>query len=197
MLCFYYLENSVSSYRIIHIALDDLIPFCEYFVVPYLLWFPFLAGVTLYFCLTDRPGFTKLAAFLMIGMTIFLIVSYLYPNGHDLRPLYFARNNAFIQLVKIVYAYDTPTNILPSVHVLNTMAVQAAICTDKKLSKKKPLLVGSMALSALIIFSTVCLKQHSMVDVMMALAIGSVLYVVLYRGNLSFQGEEQAWQMER
>lgn len=196
MLCFYYLEKSVSSYRIIHLKLDDFIPFCEYFVIPYLLWFPYIAGVTLYFCLANRPGFPRLAAFLMISMTLFLIVSALYPNGQNLRPLYFTRHNVLTDIVGLVYASDTPTNILPSIHVLNTVAVQAAICTDRKLSSRRPILIGSWILSVLIIASTVLIKQHSMMDVILALIIGSVLYLVLYRGMFSLRPEAQKWPIQ-
>ena len=41
---FLYLEKHVTSnYHVIHIAIDDKIPFVEYFIVPYLLWFVFIA----------------------------------------------------------------------------------------------------------------------------------------------------------
>ena len=32
------LEKKVTTYRIIHTAADDLIPFCEFFVIPYFTW---------------------------------------------------------------------------------------------------------------------------------------------------------------
>ncbi|MDE6924225.1 MAG: phosphoesterase, partial [Acetatifactor sp.] len=32
-------RTNTKNYRIIHLALDDDIPFCEVFIVPYLLWF--------------------------------------------------------------------------------------------------------------------------------------------------------------
>ena len=43
---FLYLENHVSKdYYLIHSPLDDYIPFIEYFIVPYLLWFVFIAVI--------------------------------------------------------------------------------------------------------------------------------------------------------
>lgn len=181
LICFYYLENSVTKYNIIHVGIDDYIPFCEYFIVPYILWFPYIFFVTAYFCLADRPGFTKLASFLMIGMTIFLIVSFIYPNGQDLRLQSFGRDNIFVDLVKYIYANDTPTNILPSIHVLNTTGVQIAIWTDERLKTKKWIIILSGILSTLIIMSTVFIKQHSMFDVLLALGLAIVMYALLYR----------------
>ena len=44
---FCYLEKTVTrDYHLMHAPLDDLIPFNEYFIIPYLLWFAFV-GVTL------------------------------------------------------------------------------------------------------------------------------------------------------
>ena len=43
---FMYLEQKVSidsTYSVIHSKLDDLIPFVEVFVIPYIFWFAFVA----------------------------------------------------------------------------------------------------------------------------------------------------------
>lgn len=55
-------------------------------------------------------------------MTIFLIVSYAYPNAQHLRPVEFPRDNIFTDVVRWLYKTDTPTNILPSIHVFNSLA---------------------------------------------------------------------------
>lgn len=40
VLWFYLLEHRTNvQYMVVHMNIDDYIPFCEYFVVPYLLWF--------------------------------------------------------------------------------------------------------------------------------------------------------------
>ncbi|MRN26701.1 phosphoesterase, partial [Romboutsia ilealis] len=83
------------------------IPFIEYFIVPYLLWFVFIAATFLYFFFTDVDGFYRLAKLMFTGMTIFLIISTLVPNGLNLRPMYFARDNVFVDMVKMLYKADT------------------------------------------------------------------------------------------
>ena len=71
---FCYLEKRQTIHYLIHSPLDEYIPFVEYFIIPYLLWFVFLAVTGAYFFFTNRRDFYRLAAFLCSGMTIFLIV---------------------------------------------------------------------------------------------------------------------------
>ena len=120
---FGHLEKTVTThFHVIHTALDDYIPFCEYFIIPYLLWFGYVGWGIGYFYLKDRSEYFRLCAMLFTGMTIFLIVSTIYPNGHYLRPTTFARDNIFVHIVKWLYASDTATNLFPSIHVYNSIA---------------------------------------------------------------------------
>ena len=178
---FFYLEKHVTSnYYVIHSAIDDKIPFIEFFIVPYLLWFVFIAVVFLYFFFTDVPGFYKLCQFMFSGMTIFLIICTLMPNGLDLRPVYFERNNVFVDLVRRLYMIDTPTNVLPSLHVFNSLSACVAIYHSEVLRKHKAVCMGSYILAALIILATVFLKQHSVIDVSAAFAMAVILHQFVY-----------------
>ena len=50
---FCYLERTVTrNYHVMHVAMDDYIPFNEYFIVPYLMWFLYVAVTILYFLFT-------------------------------------------------------------------------------------------------------------------------------------------------
>lgn len=125
---FLYLEKHVTrNYHVIHAAIDDKIPFIEYFIVPYLLWFVFIAAVMLYFFFTDKEGFYRLAKLMFTGMTIFLIISTLVPNGLNIRPYSFERDNVFVDMVKLLYRADTPTNVMPSIHVYNSLADRKSV----------------------------------------------------------------------
>ena len=95
------------------------------------LWFPYVALTVVLLCIRDKEESEKLVAFLMAGMTIFIIVSAVFPNGHNLRPKTFAQDNIFIDLIKNLYATDTPTNILPSIHVYNSVAIMIAVWRSK------------------------------------------------------------------
>ena len=80
---FWFLEKHVTmNYHVVQTALDEEIPFIEYFIVPYMLWFVFIAATFLYFFVTDVQGFYKLAKISFAGMTIFLIIC---PGHHPVR----------------------------------------------------------------------------------------------------------------
>lgn len=181
---FLYLEKHVTSnYHVIHSSIDKKIPFIEYFIVPYLLWFVFIAATFLYFFFTDVDGFYKLAKLMFTGMTIFLIISTLIPNGVNLRPVYFDRNNIFIDMVKMLYRADTPTNVLPSLHVFNSIAACIAICQSQALRKHKFISWSAYILAGLIILATMFLKQHSVIDVMAGALMSYALYQFVYETN--------------
>ena len=178
---FIYLEKRTDvHYFLIHSPLDDYIPFVEYFIVPYLLWFAFVAVAAEYFFFTDKTGFYRLSAFLIVGMTFFLFLCTVFPNGLNLRPATFARDNIFVELVKHVYATDTPTNVLPSIHVFNSLGVCIAIWHSEALKKHRKIQYGAYLLAVLIILSTVFLKQHSVTDVIAAFALACVIYPFVY-----------------
>jgi len=165
---------------IIHSPIDNYIPFVEYFIVPYLLWFFLVAAVVLYFFFKDKDEFYKLILFLFCGMTIFLIISTIFPNGLNLRPLTYERDNIFVDMVKLLHRSDTPTNVLPSIHVFNTLGIMAAIHQSIHLKKRFFVKAIVYTLSVLIILSTLFLKQHSVTDVVAAFALGAILYYMVY-----------------
>lgn len=173
-----YTEN---HFHVISIGLDDYIPFIEWFILPYYLWFPYMVFFFLAFFFRDKKEYIRMMAFLCTGMTLFLLISFIYPNGLDLRPESFARDNVATRLVKILYQTDTPTNVLPSIHVFNTLGVLIAVFRSHHVLPKRFGKWAASAIGVLIICSTVFLKQHSLVDVLGAFVMAAVLYVLVYR----------------
>ena len=177
---FCYLEKRQTIHYLIHSPLDEYIPFVEYFIIPYLLWFVFLAVTGAYFFFTNRRDFYRLAAFLCSGMTIFLIICTIFPNGLALRPTIFAHDNVFVDLVKIVYSTDTPTNVLPSMHVFLSVGMCMALNRTPALKDKHGIRIAAGILSFIIVLSTMFLKQHSVTDVAAALVMDGILYQLVY-----------------
>ena len=178
---FCYLEkHRFSHYYLIHSPLDDYIPFVEYFIVPYLLWFLFIAVTIAYFFFTDKKGYYQLTAFLFTGMTIFLIICTVFPNELNLRPHTLANDTVFTRLVQQLYSTDTPTNVLPSIHVYNSLGAAIAIGHSQALKKHRGIQFVSYGLAGLIILSTMFLKQHSVTDVIAAVALTFMIYPLIY-----------------
>lgn len=178
---FFYLERTVTSnYHIIHVALDDYIPFNEYFIIPYLFWFIYVSGAVLYFFFTDKRDFYRLCAFLFIGMTISLIICTIYPNGTDFRPAVDPNKNIFCALVAMIQRADTCTNVLPSIHVYNSIGVHIAVMSSERLQGRHRLHTFSFFTMIAICLSTVFLKQHSAIDGLASITMAYYLYDVIY-----------------
>lgn len=181
LIAFFYLEQRDVAVHEINFGIDEYIPFCEIFIVPYLLWFAYVAFTVVFLCIRDKEESDKLVAFLMAGMTIFIVVSAVFPNGHNLRPTVFERDNIFIDLIRHLYATDTPTNILPSIHVYNSVAIMIAVCRSRCFAGHNIIRTLMLALGVSIIFSTVLIKQHSMLDVLLALLLSALMYSICYK----------------
>lgn len=184
MLCFIFLEKNIEPQYIINLEIDDYIPFCEYFIVPYILWFLYVAvTVATFFFFLDIGDFYRLTCYLFTGMTIFLLISFFIPNGLELRPNHFERNNIFTELVKHLYETDTSTNVFPSIHVFNSICVHIAIAKNNIIKRHSLLVKSSFILMILIILSTMFLKQHSVLDVISGIVLSAILYPLFYVYN--------------
>lgn len=178
---FYWLEQTVTQdYYILRTELDLRIPFWEGAVIPYLLWFPFVALTVAWFFFHNKSEFYRLILHLYAGMTVFLIVCTIFPNGLDLRPAVLPRDNVCSRLVQFIWAVDTPTNVLPSLHVYNSLACCSAVFRSAALRGRSGVRAGTALLTVSIILSTMLIKQHSIVDVVTALALFMVFYVLIY-----------------
>ena len=184
---FFWLENrSVSKYHVVQSTLDSHIPFLEIFIIPYFLWFAYVAVTIAYFFFVNKEDYYRLCTFLFVGMTVFLVVSSLYPNGHYLRPHSFEHDNVFTHMVAWLYATDTPTNLFPSIHVYNSLGVHIAICNSKEFKDRPKLKLASFILMVSIILATMFLKQHSVFDVVTAFVMAAVMYSFVYGRNFAF-----------
>lgn len=181
MLVFYYLENvySVSYYYPIHCFLDDYIPFCEIFAVPYIFWFALVFIMHVYTLFYDVDGFKKMIKFIIITYSFALAFYFVFPNCQQLRPDNFERMNIFTRITQMIYANDTNTNVCPSIHVSGSVAMIAAVINSKTI-KSSAVKITVTVLSVLICLSTVFLKQHSVIDVLAALPVCYVAYRMYY-----------------
>ena len=178
---FAHLEKTVTkNYRVIHMNIDDYIPFVEVFVIPYFLWFAYVAAVITFLLFKDKDDYYRTCIFLFTGMTIFLTISTLWPNGHHLRPYIMPRDNIFTQMNQGLYRTDTATNLWPSIHVYNSIGAHLGIATCQSLKKYKGIQIGSLILCISIVLSTMFIKQHSAFDVLTALVLAGLMYTLVY-----------------
>ena len=180
-LLFLYVERlrPAVHYHVVHCALDESIPFCEYFLIPYLLWFFALAGMVVYTLLFDVKSFRRMMRFIILTYSLTMVVYFLYPTCQQLRPEEFVRDNVLTRFLGWFYTFDTNTNVCPSIHVLGAVAVLFTAWRTRGLSSR-PWRGAFTVLALLISVSTVFLKQHSVLDVLAALPLCAVGYGLVF-----------------
>ena len=178
---FAWLEKKVINPPfIIHMKIDDRIPFLEVFVIPYFLWFAYVSAAVLYCFFKNKQDYYRMCALLFTGMTISLVICTFYKNGTDMRPVVDPGKNVFAWLVSRLHAADTSTNIFPSVHVFNSIVVHIAVARSSCFKDRPWVTRLSFILALSVCLSTVFLKQHSVVDGIGSMIMCYALYPVVY-----------------
>ncbi len=177
--CFYFpiftlLEHYRRPQFYIHCWIDDVLPFCEYFVIPYVLWFLFVPGMLLFFLKHSRRDYLKCCKIIFGGMTICLFLYWIMPNGLMLRGKVEA-DNIFARAVMFLRSMDTSTNVCPSIHVSSTVGICLVLFRSDVLKSYRALRVFCFVLGTLICLSTMFLDQHSVIDVLCGMVLSTVL----------------------
>ncbi|MBP3384004.1 MAG: phosphatase PAP2 family protein [Firmicutes bacterium] len=186
---FSWLESWVPSQdpTPLYCFLDDMIPFCEWFIIPYYMWFAYIAAGYVFLFFTSQEDFVRMCIFLYTGMTICLIIYTLWPNCQELRVDYdtLGRSNMMIDAVIALQGFDTADNVFPSIHCFNSIGMHIALAKSQHLGRHRNLITGaSFVLIVLIFISTVCLKQHSILDFFGSLALAVPMYLLAYKTKL-------------
>lgn len=181
---FFYLEKTITmtspNIHIINTSIDDMIPFCVYFIIPYTLWFFYVIGACIYMLFTASDSeFLRFALVLIIGMSLSLTICMIYPSGLTLRPDTLP-DNIFGAMVARLYQSDTSTNVFPSIHVYNSLAVHIALHRSDWVRRHKIVDISSLILCISICMSTVLIKQHSLTDVIGAVILMIIMYILVY-----------------
>ncbi|MBQ0125977.1 MAG: phosphatase PAP2 family protein [Clostridiales bacterium] len=165
------------------LPIDDFIPFFEWAIFAYMLWFPLLVVTGLYLLFTNGKAFRRYMLFMAIGFMASVVICLVFPNGTglDFRPDLetLGRSNIATFLCSAIYSADTCTNVIPSIHVVGAIMVLGGFY-DSNLSGKKWLAALEWILNVLVIVSTVLVKQHAFIDVVAGLVLGIVDYIIVY-----------------
>ena len=168
----------MENCHVIHSALDDRIPFNEFFFIPYCFWYLLIVISLGYFALYDVENFRNLQTFIIITQVVAMTVYILYPSVQNLRPTEFARDNFFTWLAGIIYTFDTPTGVCPSLHVAYSLGIGSCWLKEKSASK---LWKGFVVFSVILIsLSTAVVKQHSVIDIAAALPVGLLAEILVF-----------------
>ena len=94
------------------------------FIIPYLLWFPYLYGALIYYCFADRKQYYVTLSSIILGKLACFSIYYFWQTTVP-RPTVVG-SDVFSELVRYIYSIDQPVNCFPSIHVLTTFIIMLA-----------------------------------------------------------------------
>ena len=166
----------VEDYYVSYLPLDDRIPFVPFFTAFYVMWYPYLLIPVFYLYFKDARAFVRHGVYLAISLSVCLGTYMVFPNGQDLRPED-TGGGFWGCLLDMLYAADTNTNVLPSMHVVTCIGTGIAAFDSERMRKVRwPVLILGVLISA----STVLVKQHSILDVIWAAVLGAAVALCVY-----------------
>lgn len=174
LIMFMLTENLIPAEKCtpVHCFIDDIVPFCEVFVIPYVLWYLLIAVTLVYFALYNIDGFRGFQKFIITTQVIAMVAYIVFPTRQDLRPEMFPRDNFLTDIVGGLYAVDTNTGVCPSLHVGYSLGIASVWLKEKTAHPLWKVFIVVMVI--LICLSTMFIKQHSAVDFFAALPMCAV-----------------------
>jgi len=173
-------ENLIPAEKCtpVHIWLDDVIPFCEWFLIPYVLWYGLIAFSLGYFALYNIDSFKKLSKYIFITQMVAMAIYILFPSRQDLRPEVFPRENFLTWCIGLIYSFDTSTGVCPSLHVAYSIGIASVWLREKGVKAIWKVLL--VVLVILICLSTMFIKQHSATDFFAALPVCALAEILVF-----------------
>lgn len=169
----------VENCHEIHCGLDDIIPFCEIFLIPYVFWYLLIVVSLLYFLLYNVDSFKKLQSYIIITQVVAMAIYIIYPSCQNLRPTEFTRDNFLTDCVGLLYSLDTNTGVCPSLHCAYSIGIASVWLREKNVSKLWKAFVVIAVI--LICLSTMFIKQHSAVDFFAALPVCLLAEILVFK----------------
>lgn len=173
--CYGLLNNSNRGAHLLVTALDEMVPFVEGFIIPYVVWYPYVFVVLFLLCIKDRKVYYKILISLNIGFVCSYITFYFFQSTVP-RPEVLG-NDIFSEMVRIIYNHDEPFNCLPSIHVLSTYYMMRGISISN--IKNKIITYSTHITGVFIILSTQFIKQHVLLDIIAAIVLGEVTIIIV------------------
>lgn len=178
-----YINRITTKAHIIDIFIDTVIPFNKYFVLPYLFWYFYVIGAMVFLASLKHKRFYGLLLSINIGLMISYAVYLIFPT-YVARPHIVSTDMFSKVILDYVYGKDLPHNCCPSIHVLETTLVMLYIQKEKYIHKFFKIAVHIVGI--LIILSTMFLKQHYFIDVVLGATLGYSLYYI-FEINYAFK----------
>lgn len=159
--------------------LDAQIPFIPQFIIVYLGCYLFWIFNYILIACSDKEVCFRFFTADFYGRIICLVCFLLFPTTNTRPDL--IGNDVWTQLVRFLYSADAANNLFPSIHCMVSWYCCVGLRKCGWIPKWYRAL--SYALAVTVCISTVCLKQHVLIDVIAGIAAAEITYAVSQRTN--------------
>ena len=162
-----------TDWHVINMKIDDLIPFCKYFIVFYFTYY-FFPPIQLYLMsYNDKRKFYKILISVLLSIMVSNICFWVY-QVKMIRPE-IVGDDFFSFLVRWIYGMDKGAlNCFPSIHaIMGTLMVISGVKTK---GFPKWFQITSIVFGVGCILSTVFIKQHYFID----MVVGTIIMLFFY-----------------
>ncbi|MBI2017995.1 phosphatase PAP2 family protein [Candidatus Daviesbacteria bacterium] len=171
------LNNSRPPLYTLETKLDDFIPLVPFFIIPYLSFYIYL--ILTVFSLRNARYINQL--YITLSSTLLTIsisyFAYLFFQTQVIRPT-ITETDIFSKIISFIHTIDKPYNAFPSTHAsLSTIGLLT--WTHKKSKYSKLFIIWAIA----IIFSTLLVKQHYLVDIVGGIILAILCYLLCSKLN--------------
>ena len=168
--------NPVSSHLVTW-PIDYYMPYNQYFMIAYAIWWPFVPAALIFFYFRDIPSFKALCFQMLIVCYLTLIIYIVYPSYLDLRqPIH--ETDICSQMLLWLRSIDPPRNVFPSLHVSETVSICFVVYKSRDLLLNRYVKGIIYLIGILIIVSTIYIDQHSIADILFAIILSVVFYII-------------------
>jgi membrane-associated phospholipid phosphatase len=166
--------NHGPSRIFLQTSLDRALPVVPVFAIPYVSLIPYI-GISLLVFLFLRVRVYRSAAISMLIVWFISYACYYFLQSYVARPN-ITGNDPFSAIIRSIYAGDRPYNDFPSLHTsLSTIIAIHWWRIDPRIG------IVAATWTALIVVSTVLVKQHYLADVAGGLALGGLTSWLILR----------------
>lgn len=163
------LNRPVDNVHSLITPLDERTPFIAAFIIPYSLWYPFLAITLIGIFRTSYVAYARTLLSLCLGLLACYAIYAVYQTTVPRPDI--PSHGLLNGLVSIIYASDRPFNCFPSIHVMTSyLMIKGAVVLGR--GQRAAVLVVACS----IIASTLFVKQHVIADVLAGVLLAEVLY---------------------
>lgn len=172
--CLYFFLNTPHEVvNVLKTFIDDDIPRLPIFAVVYLAFLPWFWGVVLYawFC---NISWSKLAYSVIIVNLVASVVYLMFQTSVPRDVI--VSNDLLSNLLRFIYSFDSAYSAFPSLH----SALSATVATYF-IIRKSSWSVVAVIMAVMVVFSTLFIKQHFVLDAVSGVSLGVVVTWGVFR----------------